>query len=204
MIVSQTPTILDDRASWLYGREANVTSQFGEDGLIAATLGRLGSTNRWCFEVGANDGEFYSNVNALWRTGWDAVLIESNAEHFAKLKRYESQHVRCVHATVGPDSLDQILTAAGAPTDMDLGVIDIDGQDYWVWHGMQTYRPRIMLVEFAHRSEDSIGYVPECGDESGRQASYASILELGHSKGYVALAKTCVNLLFARKELLES
>lgn len=202
--MAHAATILDDRASWLSGRESNITSQFGEDGLIAATLGRLGSINRWCFEVGANDGEFYSNVNALWRTGWDAVLIESESEPFAKLQHYASQHVRCIQAKVGPDSLDQILSAAGAPTDMDLGVIDVDGQDYWVWKGMEKYRPRIMLVEFAHRAENSIAYIPACGDESNRQASYAAILELGHSKGYVALAKTCVNLLFARKELLES
>lgn len=202
--MSQVPTILDDRASWLRGREHNVTSQFGEDGLIAATLGRLGSINRWCFEVGANDGIFYSNTKVLRDAGWDSVLIESDDAAFDKLRHLASQHVRCVHEKIGVNSLDRILAEANAPTDLDFGVIDIDGQDYWAWSGMFTYRPRIMLVEFAYRSEESGLLVPMVNDESGLQASYASILELGQSKGYVALAKTTVNLLFARKELLVS
>lgn len=195
--------MIDDRsgwASWLAGKEKNVTSQFGEDGLVAAALGRIGIKNQWCFEVGANDGLFYSNTKWMRDDGWNAVLIESVYDHFKKLESHRTDKVHCIHATVGPGSLDQILATCGAPEDLDFGVIDIDGQDYWVWKGMERYRPRLMLVEFCP-SQDS-EFIPPLGDTSLKQATLGPILALGTEKGYRFLAKTQVNILFGREDCL--
>jgi len=196
--VSQVAIILDERASWLSGCEKNVTSQFGEDGLIAATLARFGMVNRWCFEVGANDGLFYSNTKTLRDNGWDSVLIEAGEEHYQKLIRFADAKTRCIHAKIGPDSLDAILSDCIAPVDLDFGCIDIDGQDYWCWDGMKLYCPRVMLVEYA-RSDESV--IPALGDESPRQATLKPIIELGKRKGYDALAATYCNVLFVRSDL---
>lgn len=189
--------IPDDRASWLLGRAANVTSQFGEDGLIAAALDRFGITNRWCFEVGAHDGLFYSNTKVLRDDGWDSVLIESDDGRYARLAKLADDRTRCIHETVGPHSLDRILKECGAPCDLDFGCIDIDAQDYWVWDGMKLYRPRLMLVEF-ERSE--VQYIPDFGATTG-QATLEPILKLGMHKGYMPLAITEVNVLFSREDL---
>jgi hypothetical protein len=190
-------------AEFLTGRGANSTSQFGEDGLIEAALERFGATNRWCFEVGANDGLFFSNTHRLRCAGWDAVLIEADPELFRRLQEQAGSTVRIVHRKIGRDCLDEILFRSGAPADLDLGVIDIDGQDYHAWDGMQKFRPRLMLVEFDYGTDGPEGMsdvVPEIGGEG--QASFDAILRLGKSKGYTALAKTMVNLLFVQTELL--
>lgn len=190
-------------SAFLVGRGANSTSQFGEDGLIEACLERFGTENRWCFEVGANDGLFFSNTHRLRCCGWDAVLIESDPYSFGRLCDQRSENVRVVHKTIGPSDLDDILGAAGAPLDMDLGVIDIDGQDYHAWAGMERFKPRLMLVEFDYGSEvlsDRKDWVPEIGGAG--QATYSAIKRLGESKGYTAIAKTTVNLLFVKSELL--
>lgn len=193
--------LLCPQAEFLRDRAANTTSQFGEDGLIAACLEKFGVVNQWCFEVGAHDGLFFSNTHRLRCEGWNAVLIEADAGHYAKLVSQSSDKVRCVRRQIGPKCLDEIMGACGAPQDMDLGIIDIDGQDYWAWDGMRKCQPRLMLVEFDYGSEDEGVRVPILGAAEG-QASYRAILQLGENKGYVPLARTTVNILFAKAALL--
>ena len=186
-------------ASWLEGKGRNVTSQFGEDCLIAAALSRIGITNQWCFEVGAHDGLYFSNTKWMRDDGWNAVLIESVRDHYVKLEALRTDKVHCIHATVGQGDLDRILRMCGAPESMDFGCIDIDGQDYWVWKGMERYRPRLMLVEFC-RGDGR--FIPPLGDSSIDQATLEPILELGKEKGYRMLAKTHCNVLFGREDVL--
>lgn len=191
--------IIDDRARFLAGRGRNDYSQFGEDGLIEAVFERIGVGNRWCFEVGAADGEFFSNTKRLWLRGWDAVLIEGHDYHYRKLELCRSGHVRTVHEWIGPDSLDLILATHGAPRDLDLGVIDIDGHDYYCWQGMTLYRPRVLLIEFSPYREPD--YLPAIGEKG--QAGLLPICELGAEKGYVALCHTYCNVLFCEREAWE-
>lgn len=185
---------------FLSGRGANSTSQFGEDGLIQACLEKFDSVNQWCFEVGAHDGLFFSNTHRMRCEGWNAVLIEADPDLYTRLCEQKSERVQCVNETIGPESLDRILFESGAPSDLDVGVIDIDGQDYWVWDGMESYQPRLMLVEFEYGSDNASFSVPAIGGPG--QANYQAIKQLGIEKGYTPLAKTTVNLLFVKSELL--
>lgn len=185
----------------LLPREANEYSQFGEDGLIAAALAEIGCVNHWCFEVGAADGVFFSNTKALRDDGWDSVLIEADAKQFQELQRFENKQTRVFQERIGPDSLDRILWNANAPQDIDFGVIDIDGQDFWCWAGMQDFRPRLMLVEFEPRDEhDESYFVPKLGGDG--QATLEPICDLGRSKGYEPILRTHCNVLFCKRELL--
>lgn len=195
-------TVLEARADWLHGQERNDTSQFGEDGLIQAVLARFGEANRWCFEVGAADGLFYSNTKRLRDLGWNAVLIEADGRLAEECRRFENDKVRVVHERIEGAALDAILARCGSPTNPDLGVIDIDGQDYWAWKAM-AFRPRVMLVEYAHYNPPE--YVPPIGGtERTHQAGLQAIIDLGASKGYVALARTYCNVLFVDKDVWES
>lgn len=163
-------------------------------------MDRIGVRNRWCFEVGASDGLKYSNVRRLIDEGWNAVLIESDPGLYEKLKTLSNGAVHTVHAHIDSDSLEKILTDAGAPLELDLGVIDIDGQDYWVWDQMCLFRPRLMLVEFA--LEQDSDFIPELGRHRPGQAGRDAIIKLGKYKGYEPIGETHVNLLFCQKDLL--
>jgi len=192
---------------WLAQASNNVYSQFGEDGLIAAVLDRIGATNQQCFEVGAYDGTVCSNARALIEQEWLACLIEKDDENYAKLSALyaDNPKVSTVHSCVFPWTIDDILNDAGCVPDMDLGVIDIDEQDFWVWAGMQRYVPRVMLVEYA--AYKPRWQIPMIRSDEGEadirvQAGLGHILALGVAKGYVALAQTPCNVLFARKELV--
>jgi len=192
--------ILSPRAGFLVGRGANYTSQFGEDGLIEACLENFGSVNRWCFEVGAADGTFFSNTARLREQGWKTVLIEGDAEQYDRLQKIRSETIWTIPKHITPRSLDLILAECGVPADIDFGVIDIDGQDYWIWDGLENFRPRLLLVEFDYGSENKPDWTPE-PDGQG-QATFKAIERLGREKGYEPLAKTICNLLFAATEIL--
>ena len=49
--------------------------------------------------------------------------------------------------TAGDDSLDTILKEAGAPQDVDLVSIDVDGNDYYMLESLQTFTPRVIIIE---------------------------------------------------------
>ena len=181
---------------WLEGKGSNVYSQFGEDGLIAAALERFGEESRWCFECGAGDGITYSNVKRLIDDGWDALLVEQDAALYALLEA-NCPTAHSVHLEATGTSIS-ILLIGHDVTSIDLGVIDIDGQDYWMWQ-LLTWSPRLMLVEFCRHNAE---FRPESGREG--QAGLVPILELGRSKGYRMIAHTHVNVLFVRNDVYAS
>lgn len=183
---------------WLVGAARNIYSQFGEDGLVAAVFGKIGVTNRCCFEIGAADGLFYSNTLQWREQGWRSVLIEKDQEQWLKMyERYSNRDTQCLFGAV--TDLDRALRFSQFRHDKqpDFGVIDIDGQDYWMWHDLVEYRPRVMMVEI-HPSEWEP--VPPRG-EAG-QAGLASIAKLGAEKGYEVVAHTYCNALFVKSEEL--
>ena len=192
---------------WLAKASKNVYSQYGEDGLVAAVFEKIGTTNKQCFEVGAYDGSTCSNALALIEQGWSACMIEKDDELHAKLESTyaDNDSVSTVHGCVFPWTIDDILDAACCVPGMDFGVIDIDEQDFWVWAGMQRHMPRVMLVEYAARLPR--WQIPQLRSDEGEpdilvQAGLGHILALGVAKGYVPLAQTVCNVLFARKELV--
>ena len=198
---------LDNWADFLLDHEANVYSQFGEDGLIEALFERIGTANRWCFECGASDGVLYSNTKVLRDAGWSAVLIEASDKLVVDLTETAKTETnsKVVGMEISSDTpLDEVLEYAGAPYDMDFGVIDIDGQDYWIWRDMTVFTPRVMLVEYAYRVKDAPAPALASSGRSGdnSQAGFNVIVELGESKGYRALAATPCNVLFVREDFI--
>ena len=188
--------ILDPRGEFLRGQESG--GQFGEPGLIRALLDRVGETNRFCFEVGASDGRFLSNTLALRDRGWSALLIEGDDKKLADLAGHASEKVHCVRQMVAGDDLDVLLARHGAPADLDFGVIDVDGQDAWLWKRLVLHRPRVLMIEYSGHLSSK---VPPEGARLG-QAGLKEIVELGQSKGYRALVRTNVNALFVLEGLI--
>ena len=61
----------------------NITSQFGEDGIIKEIFNRIGTKYKICVELGAWDGKHFSNTWNLWfNNEWHAILIEADKNKF--------------------------------------------------------------------------------------------------------------------------
>ncbi len=120
---------------WLNEFTSNVTSQYGEDGILTKIFEIIPGKNKWCVEFGAWDGKLYSNTyNLINQQGYSAVLIEANPNRYQDLIKtyYSNKKVIPLNAFVGfetKNSLDTLLEATETPVDFDLLSIDIDSND---------------------------------------------------------------------------
>jgi hypothetical protein len=196
---------------WLNSKRRTITSQNGEDGVLEAIFSVIGTANKWCCEFGAWDGKLYSNCYNLFHfSGWHAVLIEGDERRARTLagNRSELGDIVPIHALVhasGPHSLDKLLTQTAIPEDFDLLSIDIDNDDYYVWAGVEKYRPRVVVIEVNSQYSSDVIKVPVPGYgrftfKSG--ASLRTMVELGKSIGY-ELALHTGNGIFVRRDLAD-
>ena len=191
---------------WLLEHTANVTSQNGEDGIIAKILDVIGTPVGWCVEFGAWDGRHLSNTyNLIANRGFYAVMIEGSAKRFRDLKQAfkDNPKVYPVNAFVGfteADGLDGILARTPIPEDFDVLSIDIDGNDYHVWNAVQRYRPRVVVIEYNPTIPTAVDFVQPPDLSINQGASITAMKRLGAQKGYELVAVTTHNCLFVRSE----
>ena len=187
----------------------NVTSQHGEDGIIAFLIDCIGDkVVKRCCEFGAANGEFASNTWDLWsRKGWESILIESNSEDFPALKNIadQNQNVTVIESMVMPDgesSLDRIFERNNIPPLLGVLSIDIDSFDYYVWAGIQKIQSQIVVVEFNQSIPPFVDYVDPPGEVFLR-CSLKSLERLGSQKGYRLVCATLTNAIFIAEALYD-
>lgn len=188
----QNAKVVDSRFAAL--KPCNVTSQFGEDGLLTGIFEIIGIKHKRCFEVGASDGVFFSNTKVLRDQGWEAMLVEADALDAEQLASFRSDKVKTLHASLTEEhGLDFFFGRATENNALyDLGVIDTDAGDFAFWAAMTEVRPRVVCIEC---SED-------WGTRSGGQARLSALTALGKDKGYTLVAVTWCNALFVADEEL--
>ncbi|RYH62771.1 MAG: hypothetical protein EON54_09040 [Alcaligenaceae bacterium] len=185
----------------------NVTSQYGEDGVIEKILELIGSANRWCVEFGAWDGKYLSNTWTLVNNErWSGVLIEGDSERAAALGASMSDRTGEVfveNAYVsweGHASLDNILGRTPIPANFDVLSIDIDGNDWHVWDGLKNYRPRLVVVEFNPSAGNELSFVQDPDPALNQGSSLLAFVLLAKEKGYELAATTYFNAFFVLAE----
>ena len=189
----------------------NVYSQYGEDGILAEIIRRLGDKrlNRWCVEVGAWDGVFLSNTCDLIRThGFSAVMIEGDPDRAALIRQNHpspSVMIRSVMAGFeGPNRLDAILGTTPLPEHFAVLSIDVDGTDYWIFESMQRYRPQVIVIEYNPSIPNVVLFVQERDPAVSQGSSGRALLELAHAKGYQLAAATTTNLILVADEVADA
>jgi hypothetical protein len=194
--------------NYLANYAASVTSQNGEDGVLAEILARLGIKQGWCVEFGAWDGEFHSNTwDLVHNKKWKAVLIEYNAVYFALLQElYKNRpDIYCFNDMVhweGEKTLDRIFERTPLPHDFDLMIVDIDGNDFYVWQACQKYQPKVVMIEINPLIPSDIYYVHEHGKDINTSSSLRAMCELGKEKGYELICVIGGNAVLVQKQYL--
>lgn len=182
----------------------NITSQWGEDGIIEEIFNRIGVKNPICVEFGAWDGEKYSNTWNLWNNkDWSAILIERDEERFKKLsdntKKFNKVLVKNKNVGIeGSNSLDNILSEVIGNQVIDLISIDIDGDDYHIFKSLKKYLPRILVVEHNPTIPENIDFIQEEGEYAGSSA--LALCNLATKKGYSLVTMTDTNCFFIKNE----
>lgn len=198
---------------WLVKRFGNVYSQYGEDGLLQAIFERLNHPDSdhytkpeemWCFECGAADGVLFSNTRRMVEQGWNSVMVEADPKLAAKLqKEYaENERVRTFNRkveTMGDHTIDNILDEAGAPDVLDLMVIDVDGQDYYLFNSLLRHRTKVAVVEYDPHVKDAM-FIPPLGGPG--QAGIEAIAWVAAKWGLRAACVTECNVIFVHESLI--
>lgn len=177
----------------------NITSQYGEDGVIEELFNRIGTpSDPLCIEFGAWDGKYLSNVYTLWNNkGWHALLIEGETDRADALREATKSNskVKVCNAFVMPEgenSLDNIAKRHHVSDRIDLLSIDIDSDDYYIFESLSYLKPRVVIIEYNPTVPPGMEMIQEKGEFFG--ASARSILNLAHVKGYKLAAITDTNL----------
>lgn len=185
----------------------NVTSQFGEDGIIEEIFRRITPYTKTCVEFGAWDGEHLSNTYHLWHNlGWRALLIEGDSERCNRLRQRTSDNslVTVVNAYVTPTgstSLDSLISNTGFERHPDLVCIDIDGDDYHILCSLTDSRPRVLVVEYNPTIPPHVDLFQQAGGALGSSA--LAIVRLASAKGYTLACMTDSNCIFVRSDEFE-
>ena len=197
-------------SGWWVPHLRNVTSQCGEDGILEAVFQVLPGGERWCCEFGAWDGKHLSNTyNLLTNHGWHGVMIEADARKCIELRQTYANNSRVIVLNgmvgfEGNNTLDKLLSNTPIPVNFDLISIDIDGNDYHVWAALQTYAPKVVVIEFNPTIPNSIEFIQEARFTVNHGSSVGAIVDLGKKKGYELIAATAFNAIFVRREYFKA
>jgi hypothetical protein len=192
-----------------------VHSQYDEDGIISEIFRRIGTTNRHCIEFGAGDGTenctgflVMQGWKGLWIDGGDALLRTVERGWMPEVER-GLLVARQAFLTV--DNIDGIIRDAGFAGEIDLLVVDLDGNDYHFLEKISAVTPRVICAEYnanipphvdwkMARKDD---YVWE-GLDDRTGVSLKALEKMLDGRGYalVGCSVAGVNSFFVRKDLV--
>jgi hypothetical protein len=190
-------------------------SQNGEDGIIWYLLSLIGDGAKRVVEICSGDGVECCSANLIVNHGWQALLFEGNSDLVDRGRQFY-EHCgdawfsppRFVNTWVTPDNVNAHLAEHGFGSDVDVVIIDMDGNDYWMWEALEL-DPRLVVVEFnqALGTEPSIviPYRPDFRWREGsayRSASLRAFAKLASRLGYrlVGTERYCFNAFFLRND----
>ena len=189
-------------------------SRHGEDGIVAEIFRRIGTTNRYFVEFGASDGTESNTL--LWLcAGWSGLWMEGDPDAVARAQQRFRSYIAAGKLTIrqaliDAENVEGLFRKAGVPEEFDLLSLDIDYNDYYVWEAIQSFRPRVVEIEYnaiwPPDVEWVVPYDPKAmWDHTARfGASLKSFEKLGRQKGYslVGCAFRGGNAFFVRDDLL--
>jgi hypothetical protein len=191
----------------LKSKEKNITSQYGEDGIIDFLVDYLkADINKVCLEVGAGDGVTNSNVYTLWKEkGWQALLIDASPLRFKKLKKITSEYsnVIAVHDEInfkGEKTIENHCNIRNISLEHGLVVIDVDSIDCHVFEDIDKVNPAICIIEYNNSIPPWIDY-QDSKSQIFLRCSIKALKRIGSEKGFQMIGSTITNAIFVREDL---
>ena len=192
--------------------EQNVMSQQGEDGILREIFYRIGPGKKYFIEFGIEEGTVCNTALLASRYGWGGLYIDATPEDMEKVRRRYAGRtdITVRNAFITAENIAGIFAEAGVPEEPDLLSIDIDGNDYWVWKALSSYRPRVLVIEYNAAYPPPRRWIMEYNPvhrwdwTTHFGASLSALTDLGNSLGYALLGtdRQGVNAFFLRRDLL--
>jgi len=196
--------------------EFQVSSQWGEDGIIQHLIRSVPIERRVFVEFGVQDYRESNTRFLLQHDNWSGLVMDGSARNIEAIRRdaiYWRHNLKAECAFVTRENINSLIEKQGIVGDIGLLSIDIDGNDYWVWQALECISPRIVIVEynslFGPAVKVTVPYDPAF--VRGRAhysnlfwgASLSALCDLAGRKGYVLLGSNSAgnNAFFARADV---
>lgn len=140
-----------DEIASLNDAEFQVYSQWGEDGIIQWLIKHIPITNKTFIEFGVEDYEQSNTRFLLMNNNWSGMIIDGSEEAIEHVKNtgwYWKYDLYAVCAFITKENINPLLRQSGFDEDLGILSIDVDGNDYWILHNIEYYKPRILICEY--------------------------------------------------------
>ena len=194
-----------------------IFSQNEEDGIIREIFNRIGTTNKTFVEFGCGDG-LENNTLALLLEDWKGLWLEGSSRSVNNIKDHFSSvidngQLNVVEAFVTRENINNLINAGLDTKDeeIDLLVVDIDGNDAHIFSEINVINPRVVVIEYNARFHPpvlfSVDYNPNHAwqGDAYMGASLSFLEEVCGKKGYklVGCDLSGTNAFFVREDLTQ-
>jgi hypothetical protein len=196
--------------------EFRIFSQFGDDGIIQYLTSHIAFRSKTFIEFGV---ENYAESNTrflLMNNNWSGLVLDGSEDNITGLKQcdyYWRYDLVAESAFITAENINDLLSHR---TFAEVGLlhIDIDGNDYWIWHSINSIQPAVVIVEynsvFGKERAITIPYSPGFQRTKAHYsnlyfgASLPALTSLGARKGYAFVGSNSAgnNAYFVRVDLL--
>lgn len=131
--------------------EFKVFSQWGEDGIIQYLIQRVEIPNKVFIEFGVEDYREACTRFLLINDNWSGLVMDASKENVDFIKQgdiYWRYDLKAVCSFITRENINQLINKNIKEKDTGLLVIDIDGNDYWIWKAINAVSPRIVVCEY--------------------------------------------------------
>ncbi|MGL5167420.1 MAG: hypothetical protein ACRC9K_16185 [Afipia sp.] len=130
---------------------ASMSSQVGEDGIIAEIFNRIGRKDRTFVEIGVENGT-QNTTRFLLESGWTGTWIEGSEKDANAARQFMQSYVdngrlKIIHASVTAENVNDLFDRAETPDVIDYLSIDIDYNTPHVWSALRR-KSRVACIEY--------------------------------------------------------
>jgi hypothetical protein len=194
-----------------------VFSQWGEDGIIQKLISSIEIKHNTFIEFGVGNYNESNSRFLMINNNWQGFVMDSSKREIDTLKSsyyYWKYQIEAIDAFITKENINELLNKSGFDSDLGILSIDIDGVDYWVLESINSYNPRILILEYnAVFGKDRKITVPyEPGFKRHEKhfsglffgASLAALEHLAKNKGYALVGTNLAggNAFFVRNDLM--
>ena len=199
--------------------EFSVFSQWGEDGIIQKLISSVPIVNKTFIEFGV-ENFLESNCRFLMtKDNWSGYVIDGSDKHIETIMNssfYWKFDLKAKSAFITAENINELLKESDFDEDLGLLSLDIDGVDYWVLKAIDSYRPRILILEYnsVFGSERAVTVPYKVDFIRGKMhhtnlyfgASLPALAALAAEKGYMFVGTNSAggNAFFIRQDVFPS
>lgn len=197
--------------------EYSLFSQNGEDGILRYLFSEIGFGSRFFLEFGFSVLQ-NNSLRLILKEQYSGVFIDGSE---LSVKQFNeavllsgTSNVQAITRFLDLDNLESTIMESNLPEDIDMLSIDVDGNDYWFWEGINCISPRIVVIEYnaslGPELSLTVPYDPSFDRHEKHKsgfyagASIGALEKLGKKKGYSLLAcdSMGVNAFFVRDDCM--